>query len=397
MIRRLRIIFVVINMTIVLVMLTVIFGTIFTMTARNMQQASISMMESIAKDPLQLIRPDENPLDMALPYFLLELDSSGNLRSREGGFFDLSDDAFLKDLVQQVLSDGKETGVLREYRLRYFKSASPFGSRVVFVDMSNEYSTMEDLIGTCAMIGSGSFVVFLIISIGLSFWAVRPVERAWQQQKQFVADASHELKTPLTVILTNAELMQNSNDLLLTENVLKMSLRMKSLVESLLALARVDDGIPREQFSDMDLSSLVYDAALTFDPLFYEKGLRLETIISSQIRCRGSEQHLSQLTGILLDNAMKYSHPGGITYLRLVRTGKRNCLLSVSNPGTPLTEEECQEIFKRFYRRDSARTSDGSFGLGLPIAQGIVRRHSGKIWVESNNGFNSFYVQLPIK
>lgn len=397
MIRRLRVKFVVINMTIVLVMLTVIFGTVFTMTARNMQNASIAMMESIAKDPLQIMRLDENRMDMALPYFSLELDRNGNLRARESGFFDLSDDAFLRELVQQVAVEGNETGILKQYRLRYLRSTTPFGERVVFADMSNEYSTMEDLMGTCSVIALGSLIVFLFISIGLSFWAVRPVERAWQQQKQFVADASHELKTPLTVILTNAELMQNSNDPLLQENVLKMSLRMKSLVESLLALARVDDGIPKEQFSDLELSSLVYDAALTFDPLFYEKGLRLETIISPQLLCRGSEQHLSQLTGILLDNAMKYSHFGGITYLRLVRTGKRSCLLSVSNPGSPLTEKECQDIFKRFYRRDTARTPDGSFGLGLSIAQGIVRRHGGKIWAESNNGFNSFYVQLPTK
>ena len=131
-----------------------------------------------------------------------------------------------------------------------------------------------------------------------------------------------------------------------------------------------------------------------FEPFFFERQLTLHTNIQPDIRLRGSEYHLRQVVEILLDNAAKYSAKG-IVRVNLEQQGRNHCLLTVSNPGEPIPQEDLQKIFERFYRADVARSRDGSFGLGLPIAQTIVREHCGKIWAVSNETGNCFCVQLP--
>ena len=171
------------------------------------------------------------------------------------------------------------------------------------------------------------------------------------------------------------------------------SLQMRALVENLLDLARADNGQVQKAFEELDLSGCVVNAALPFEALYYEKNLQLQTVIEPDIRVTGSESHLRQVVDILLDNAGKYATPG-IVNLRLEKRGRR-CLLSVSNPGTPIPQEELESIFERFYRVDKARSSDGSFGLGLSIAKAIVEEHKGKIWAISNQTGNCFFVELP--
>ena len=145
---------------------------------------------------------------------------------------------------------------------------------------------------TCGIIGGVSLLAFLFISVFLARWAVRPVEKAWDQQRQFVADASHELKTPLTVILTNAELLQTpgyGGADRAAESILTVARQMRGLVESLLELARVDNGAVKTALARLDLSRLVSDALLPFEPLYFERGLELESKIAEDIPVNGSE------------------------------------------------------------------------------------------------------------
>ena len=256
------------------------------------------------------------------------------------------------------------------------------------------------MIRTFAIIGSAAFLVFLGISILMARWAVKPVARAWEQQKQFVADASHELKTPLTVILTDAELLQDPNcaqeeRVQLSESILTMSSQMRGLVENLLDLARIDDGSVAQEFSSAALSDIVQETVMLFEPVFFEKGLLLRSEIEAGIQLSGSPAHLKQLVNILMDNAGKYSESGGETLVKLSRGTHKSCLLEVSNPGEPIREEDMKNIFKRFYRADKARTMNQSYGLGLSIAQSIAEEHRGKIWAASEGGFNRFFVELP--
>ena len=262
------------------------------------------------------------------------------------------------------------------------------------MDISGEQTAMQNLTLTCIGIGMLSVGAFWALSILLARWAVRPVERAWAEQRQFVADASHELKTPLTVILTNAELMQTEPDPQYARSVLTMSHRMRSLVESLLELARVDNGAVRAAFEDTDLSALVEDELLPFEPVYFERGLELDCDTEANLRVTGSPRHLRQVLAVLLDNAMNHSPEGSAVRVRLRQQGGW-ALLTVANPGD-LTKEDCRNIFLRFYRVDAAR-SGGGYGLGLPIAKGIVQDHGGKIWAESRDGTVTFFVQLPLR
>jgi len=400
MIKRLRIKFVCINMTIVAIMLCVIFGMVLRFTKMNLEKESLGMLQTVALNPLQLGVPGKGDSGVRLPYFALQIGSGGELLASGGGYYDLTDQGMLNELISR--SSSQKTGVLLDYHLRFLRVVTPMTQCIIFADMSSEINTMNNLLQNCLLIGGASFLIFLVISILLSCWATKPVSVAWEQQRKFVADASHELKTPLTVILSNAQMLSgNGEDAKLRErltaNILTVSEQLRDLVEKLLASARVDSGIERLQFADLDLSELVSNALLPFDSIFYERELELTADIQEDVWVRGSRTHLIQLVNILLDNAQKYSSTHGGTCVTLRRRSKRDCLLMVENEGEAMSPQEIKHIFKRFYRADDARERTGSYGLGLSIAEAIVKAHRGKIWAESKNGHNIFSIQLRTK
>lgn len=399
MLKRLRLKFVCIMMTIVTIMICVILGLILNFTRNNLENQSIQMMQSIATEPFHMGRPDEPPEGVRLPFFSLHVGAKGEVIAAGGGYYDLSDQDFLSELIELSNASKKDSGVISEYNLRYLRTSAPKGQRLIFSDISSEINTMKSLVHTCIIIGILSFLAFLGISLLLARWAVKPVENAWNQQRQFVADASHELKTPLTVITTNAELLQDPfcdevARSTFAQNILAVSKQMRGLTESLLDLARVDNGTNNMGFADTNLSQVVTGASLPFEAVFFEKGLAFTPEIEPGICVRGSESHIRQVVDILLDNAQKYSYADTEVKLNLRRIGRASCLLTVTNVGDTIAPEDLKNIFKRFYRVDSARSMNQSYGLGLSIAQSIIQTHKGKIWAESKDGVNTFSVQL---
>lgn len=384
-----------------MVLLGCILGVVIHFTGQSMQMQSINMMRTIATTPFQQGIPGKPMKDeVRLPFFVVQIGNHGELITTNGGYFDLTDQDYLQQIINTVLLSDQESGELDAHNLRYLKSPSPKGLTIVFSDTTTESATLKHLFYSCLAIFFIAMIVFLGISILLSHWVIKPVETAWDQQRQFVADASHELKTPLSVIMANSELMLNEetteNDKKkYSENILSTTYQMRSLVENMLEMARVDNGTVKIQFAPVDFSQLVSDAALSFQLLYEEKGLWLQCTVNDGIAIHGSEQHLYQVMDVLLDNALKYSAPDGVVRVDLISNGK-NCLLSVANPGEPIFKEDLKNIFKRFYRADKARAMNGSYGLGLSIAESIVEAHKGKIWAESKNGDNTFFVQLPI-
>ena len=400
MIKRLRIKFVLVIMAIVMVLLGCILGVVIHFTGQSMEMQSISMMRRIAASPFQQGIPGK-PMDdeVRLPFFTVQISSRGELIAASGGYFDLTDREYLQEIVNRALLSEQETGKLEEHDLRYLKEVSPRGFTIVFSDTTTESSTLKHLFYSCLAIFFVAMVVFLGISILLSHWVIKPVATAWDQQRQFVADASHELKTPLSVIMANAELMQGEDlveedRITYSGNILSTTYQMRSLVENMLEMARVDNGTVKMNFDIVDFSQLVSDAALSFQLLYEEKGMGLRCAVPDGVQLYGSEQHLYQVMDVLLDNALKYSTPGSMVSVDLANNGK-NCLLSVSSSGEPISREDLKNIFKRFYRADKARAMNGSYGLGLSIAESIVETHKGKIWAESEDGLNTFFVQLP--
>jgi Signal transduction histidine kinase len=278
MIRRLRRRFVLFSMLIVTLVLSVVLSIMFRSARDSIINDSINMMRNIAMNPREHDRPDEKGEDIRLPFFTLRIDESGRVMARGGGYYDLSDEEFLNTLVDYVDISEAETGVIQEYNLRYLKMISPEhkDTIIVFADTSSGENAISGIKTASIVGGVIAFVIFLGLSILLSRLVVKPVEEAWNQQKQFVADASHELKTPLTVIMTNAEMLKEGefsegqrNGFV--DSILKMSDQMRGLVESLLELSRLDSGSAEMVSGSVNLSSAVSDSALTFEPVFFEK------------------------------------------------------------------------------------------------------------------------------
>ena len=401
MIRRLRIKFVCVIMAIVMVMLGAILGMVIHFTGQSMELQSISMMRTIASNPFQqgnLGKPSDD--EVRLPFFTVQISSRGDLITTSGGYFDLSDREYIQQIVNAALLSDVENGELKEQNLRYFKSTTPLGFTIVFADTTSEAAVLQNMIYSCLAVFAGATVIFLGISILLSHWAIKPVAVAWDQQRQFVADASHELKTPLSVIMANAELIGNEDTgedecREFSKNILAMTYQMRTLVENMLEMARVDNGTLKMKFADLDFSELVTDAVLSFQLLYEEKGMGLEWSAAEGVGIHGSEQYLYQLLDVLLDNALKYSAPNSTVRVALTQNG-RQCTLAVTSPGELLSKEEMKNIFKRFYRGDKARSMNGSYGLGLSIAESVVEAHKGRIWVENGENANVFCVQLPV-
>ena len=400
MIKRLRLKFIVINMGIATILLSAILGLVFYFTSANLETESIRMMERIASQPFQMDAPGELGEDVRLPFFTLQLGPHGELLDASGGYYDLSDDAFLGGLAQAAAASPRRLGVLEEYNLRYYRSDAPMSRFLVFADISSERATLDGLRRTCLLIGGLSFLAFLWVSVLLSKWAVRPVERAWQQQRQFLSDASHELKTPLTVILSNAELLEaaplEDRPARWADNIRSEAGQMKSLVEEMLTLARADNAVPTAVMGEVSLSDLATDCVLAFEPVAFEAGKPLESDITPDVTVTGDADKLRQLIGVLLDNAIKYGQAGGTISLTLRRTDRQARLL-VSNPGDPIPPDQLGRLFERFYRADASRGEQSGFGLGLPIAASIATEHKGTLKAESDQASTRFLFSMPLK
>lgn len=396
MIKKLRQRFVVINMVIITAMLLIIFGLVIHFTNADLDNKSDTMLQSIAQNALD---PGNPEMDVPLPYFTLSFNRRNEIVASGKTALDITDPKIIDDLMKQITRINRKSGYLEAYNLKYTVVTSPTIQVVAFLDVSSHHSALLSLIRNSLIIAVVALAGFTFISILLAWRTVRPVEQAWQQQKQFISDASHELKTPLTVIMSNAELLHSTEDtdeslLQYSGNILSSSNQMRHLIEGMLELARADNGQIQTGFEILNFSKLVSDSVLPFEPVFFENDMILQSGIAPDIQVKGSAQHLRQLTDILLDNARKYSAPG-IVALHLTRQDQNKCLLSVSNPGNPIPEAELENIFQRFYRTDTARSNTGSFGLGLSIARRIAEEHGGKIWAESNETGNCFFVLLP--
>ncbi len=390
--------FILVTMGIVLTMLGIIFSMLYSFTKVDLKKENLDALEIVTQAARQPVGLSDANREVKQPYFAVYVDRWGNCSAAGYSYWDLTDEVFLQSLVTQVNNRGRARGELEKFQLMYNVTNTRNMQVYVFLDISGYYSSLTSLVESSILIGAVSLAAFFVLIFFLVRWMIRPVEKSWQQQKQFISDASHELNTPLAVIMSNAELLQNpdfggTQKEKFSESIFTTSKQMRSLVEGLLELTRADNGQVKRTFEQLDLSACVENAVLPFEAVFFEKGLRLEASVTPHIITTGSITHLKQVVDILLDNAQKYAS-AGVVNLSLERRG-RKCVLAVSNPGTPIPTEDLENIFERFYRVDKARSADGSFGLGLSIAKSIVEEHDGRIWAVSNQTGNCFFVELP--
>ena len=330
------------------------------------------------------------------PCFIAEVLPSGTVRVSGSNYYDLGDHETLSAAVEGAMSSGLRQGVLREQGLRFCRQDGLLTVRIAFMDSSFEQDTLRSL----TLMGALLFVVALAIVAALGWllagYITRPVERAWTREKQFLADAGHELKTPLTVILSSSALLEETADddqQPYVENIRAESQRMKALVEDMLTLWRTEEAKPI--LVPTSLSDVVTEAALRFEPVAFEAGHPLHYDIENDLQVLGEEEKLRRVVNILLDNAIKYAAPNTTVRLMLDKVGKQ-AILTVENEGEPIPSEKLSHIFDRFYRADEYRGEAKGFGLGLAIAREIVRGHRGNINARSDTRATVFTVTLPL-
>ena len=407
MIRKLQIKFVAMCMLLVTAVLAVAFLAVLFSAQRNIEVISHQVLQRVIQEDSPGGRPDLYPNiggdEVLLPYFTVNIwDRNGtyNVYVTGGTYADLQDTDILADILRECLQQEADEGTIHNYSLRYMRQDLGLYQRVAFVDMSMEQATMRQILGSYLQIGVAALLLLLGVSILLSRWATRPVAKAWRQQRQFLSDASHELKTPLTVILSNAELLEaaplDPRPARWADNIHTEGKRMKSLVEEMLTLARADNAVPTAVMTEVSLSDLAMDRCLAFEPVAFEAGKPMESDIAPDVMVLGDSDKLRQLIGVLLDNAIKYGRERGTITLTLRRTD-RQARLTVANPGEPIPPEQLNRLFERFYRADSSRGEQSGFGLGLPIAATIAAEHKGTLKAESDQVSTRFIFTMPLK
>lgn len=402
MIRKLRLKFVAICMVLVTAILAVVLLSVYFAMQRNIQDLSRQLLYRVIQQSAShrseiAISLDRDRL-VYLPYFTVDV--WGATAYVTGGTYgDLENTAELAAILKDCLGQNQREGVVQAYHLRYLRQDNGLYEKLAFADMSMEQAMLREMMGSYLVIGAAALLLLLGVAVLLSWWATRPVERAWRQQRQFLSDASHELKTPLTVILSNAEMLGASpleeRPARWADNIRSESRRMKSLVEQMLTLARADNMSPAAVFGEVSLSEIAEDCALAFEPVAFEAGKPLEYRLPERLLVPGDGEKLRQLVSILLDNAIKYGAPGGAVALSLEKR-ERQAVLAVSNPGE-IPAGQLPRLFERFYRADSSRGEQSGFGLGLSIAAAVAREHRGTLRAESAGGTTRFIFTMPLK
>jgi len=394
MIKSLRKKFIFINMLLVFAVLIIVFFAQFASTHRQLQEESNQSLQMALekkdnqKPPkFEIGQPRSNDFT-ARTLFVVSIDQNGGRELLSAENISISDEQ-LSLIVEKALSSESKQRILRDYNLRYMISNKGKEIKIAFIDISDDIKTLENTVVTLIFSCAAALIAFFFISLYLSKWALRPVERAWEQQRRFVADASHELKTPLTVILANTGILKSNRlstveqQMNWIENTGAEATRMKKLVDNLLFLAKADDTELSVTLSKVNLSDIAISSALAFESVAFERGVLLATSeIAADIYISGNEAQLKQLIGILLDNAVKYSEEKGVVTLSL-ETRQSKAALTVHNQGSYMAADDLEHVFDRFYRADKSRSAEG-YGLGLAIAKSIVDAHGGKISVRSD-------------
>ena len=276
---------------------------------------------------------------------------------------------------QKALSKNRERGWISHYRYKCYATLT--GTAVVFVDASTNLSSLYQSLGIALSVLVASAVVILLLIVIFSKRVMKPIADSYEKQKQFITDAGHELKTPLTLILTNLDIAQQElGDNEWLDDIRTEGQRMTALVNQLVALSRMDEETPSEKTA-VTFGELVIDTVSEFAPLLAQQGTQLRTSIDSSATCVGDEMLLRRLVSILMDNAAKYCDSQGTVTVTVQR--QRHTILQVENTYSAVAQLELDRLFDRFYRADKARTYTGSFGIGLSMAKSITEKHQGQI------------------
>jgi len=318
-------------------------------------------------------------------FFTIKMDEKANLIEVDTGKISSISTGQALAYANSVLQNSKMSGFADEYK--YLKVTKDYGTLLVFVDVRRDLEMFYSFLQSSIMTGLIVILAVFFIVLIFSKKAIAPVAESYEKQKQFITDAGHELKTPLTIINANADVLEmNYGDSQWTKSIHNQVLRLSNLVESLVSLTRMDEDTYKVVSKQFSFSNLVLEVADEFQEMskIYDKRLVLE--VEENISCYGNEQEIDQLVSILIDNSLKYALKESLIKVRLFKEGKK-CILQTTNTADNLSIGNHDILFERFYRADSSRNSKSEgYGIGLSIAKSIVLKHKGKITAESPDG-----------
>lgn len=391
-------------MTIATVVITLMLMVIYVANQRNSFERSISLLESYVDDPMGRMHPDDGmqmrrpdaPPDMKdnhdrmlklSTFYSVLYDQDGIVIRVDCNDGNLYSEQEIVEIADSILQRGKARGNYN--RTPFLIRKVDEGTLVALIDNTMEVDNFDRLFTNSFIVGSCAWLIILILSLYFSKKIVYPLEQNDIRQKQFVSDAGHELKTPISVISANADILSREiGDNKWLSNILYENERMGNLVKQLLELVRAEN--KSQTMEHLDFSRLVSGGALPFESVAYEKGLTINTDIDEGIYIEGNQNQLSQLVSILIDNAIQHGTDGKEVIVRL-HTVKNHVVLSVINSGPPIPDDVKTRLFERFYRADEARSEDGGhYGLGLAIARAIAIAHNGKLELSCYDGLIEF-------
>ena len=376
----------------------IIYNVTLYLNELNGLKENVNAIESVTSRPFyQTDFYDKDLMFMDLDVYVIRFDGDMNVIS----VYNYSDDDLTSDDIVNITKEyNKSYSRLEQINLFTAKYVLLMNSRneLIIINIENISSKLVFSFELSILIFILlELLTFYIVKL-LTNWLIKPVEDAFEKQKQFIVDASHELKTPLSVIMTSAEcLSKNPNEKKWLDNIQSETERMNKLVLDLLNLAKYDNSYDHRVLSVINLSKLIEKSVLTFESLIYDKGLHLKYHIDQDVNFKCVDSEIKQLIEILVDNAIKHTYDKSTITINLVKK-KDEISLVVKNRGDKITKEEQTKIFERFYRSDNSRNrNENRFGLGLAIAKNIVLNHNGKIYVECKNGYTSFISTFKVK
>lgn len=411
MFKELRNKFLMLNLIIITVTMIIAFSTIYLITYNDVKRDidlelhKISDMNKKQKDnmkePIPNFNSMEPPKDRSLSFTII-LDNQGKTLSTLS-IFDMEEE-FYEKAKEKALSSTIDKGKfkLEDNHWAFLKISYMDGYRLVFLDITRQEAILTNLILTFLAVALLMLVVIFFISRFFANKAIAPIREAFEKQKQFIGDASHELKTPLAVINTNVDvLLSNGEDSINSQkkwlNYIKSEVeRMSKLTNDLLYLTQMDYSDIKMIFSNFNLSETVENVILTMEAVIFENNIVFNYNIDKNLIVHGNNEQIKQVIMILLDNALKYTESNGSIDLSLKRING-SAVLSITNTGQGISEEHLTRIFDRFYRIDKSRErKSGGYGLGLSIAKAILEQHGGRIYVKSIiNQSTTFAIELP--
>lgn len=319
-------------------------------------------------------------------YFTVEVSGDGTVQRQDMRQIAAVDALTAEECAKAVLEQGKEKGFWGDYR--YLVVQQSDSSQIIFLDCGRNITANWVLFQSSLLVSLIVLAAVLLLLIPASGRIVKPVAESYEKQRRFITDASHEIKTPLTIISADADLLEleaGENEWL--EDIRRQTKRLADLTGDLVYLSRMDEAQPKLQMVEFPLSDVVEETAQTFLAPATRQDKKLLLSIASMLSLKGSEKEIRQLVSILLDNALKYSPPGSEIRVCLTAEGKGTKLSVTNRSAQPLEREKLRDIFDRFYRLEASRNSSaGGYGLGLSIARSIVTAHKGKIRAESADG-----------